>query len=127
MRILLSILFKALQKSIPKQDSKTPNSQVYLSESSSAFEVLASEEVTSQVITYQEEVVNQSQASQQGVGEDLAGCDILFLQKRFWIIKLMLLLKTLLKLRLMPIPQKQILTPCLALQPVVHHVGPDPF
>ncbi len=82
-----------------------------MSQSSSAFEVLASEKVTFQVITYQEEVVKQSQTSQQGVGEDLAGCDILFLQKRFWIIKLMLLLKTLLKLRLMPTPQKQILTP----------------
>ena len=88
--------------------------------------MLASEEVTSQVITYQEVVVKQSQASQQGVGEDFAGCDICSYRKVL-IIKLMLLLKTLLKLRLMPTPQKQILTPCLALQPVVHHVGPDPL
>ena len=47
-----------------------------------AFELLASEEVTSQAITYQEEVVKQSQASLQEMGEDLAGLDILFLQKR---------------------------------------------
>ena len=53
------------------QASKTLNSLVF-----SAIELLASEEVTSQVITYQEEVVKQSQASQQEVGEDLAGWDM---------------------------------------------------
>ena len=63
-------------KSILSQASKTPNSQVSSSQSSSAFELLASEEVTSQVITHQEEVVKQSQASQQEVGEDLALWDI---------------------------------------------------
>ena len=47
-------------KSIPGQASKTSNTQV-----SSVFKLLASEEVTSQVITYQELVVKQSQASQQ--------------------------------------------------------------
>merc|ERR1719318_885811 len=64
-------------KSIPSQVSKTSSSQVSSSQSSvsSAFELLASEEVTSQVINYQEEVVKQSQASQQEVGENLAGSD----------------------------------------------------
>merc|ERR1719470_669179 len=59
-------------KSIPSQARKTFNSQVSSSQSSvsSAFELLASEEVTSQVIIYQE-VVKQSQASQQEVAEDL--------------------------------------------------------
>ena len=66
-------------KSIPSQASKTPNSQVSSSQSSSAFELLASEEVTSQVITHQEQVDKQSHASQQEVGEDLA-------RKKFWII-----------------------------------------
>ena len=83
-------------KSILSQASKTPNSQVSSSQSSSAFELLASE-VTSQ----QEEVVKQSQASQQEVGEDLASWDILLLQKRFWIMKLMLL-KTSQKKKLIP-------------------------
>ena len=54
-------------KSIPGQASKTSNTQV-----SSVFKLLASEEVTSQVITYQQEVAKQSQASQQEVGEDSA-------------------------------------------------------
>jgi hypothetical protein len=64
-------------KSIPSQASKTSNSQVSSSQRSvsSAFELLASEEVTSQIILYQEEVVKQSQASQQEVVEDLAGGD----------------------------------------------------
>ena len=53
-------------KSIPSQASKISNSQV-----SSAFKLLAREEVT-----YQEEVVMQSQTSQQEVGEDLALWDI---------------------------------------------------
>ena len=66
-------------KSIPSQASKTPNSEGSSSQSSSAFELLASEEVTSQVITHQEEVDKQSHASQQEVGEDLA-------RKKFWII-----------------------------------------
>ena len=54
-------------KSIPSQASKTSYSQV-----SSAFKLLASEEVTSQVITYQQEVAKQSQASQQEVRENSA-------------------------------------------------------
>ena len=56
-------------KSIPSQASKTSNSQV-----SSVFKLLASEEVTSQVITCHGhgEVVKQSLASQQELGEDLA-------------------------------------------------------
>ena len=65
-------------KSIPSQASKTSNSQV-----SSAFKLLASEEVT-----YQEKVVKQSQTSQQEVGEDLAVWDIVpTRQKSFWIMK----------------------------------------
>ena len=64
-------------KSIPSQSSKAFNSQVSSSKSSvsSAFELLASKEITPQVILYQEEVVKQSKASQQEVVEDLAGRD----------------------------------------------------
>ena len=50
-------------KSIPSQASKTPNSQV-----SSAFKLLASDEITSQVITYQEEVVVKQSKSAGGGG-----------------------------------------------------------
>ena len=64
-------------KIIPSQACKTSNSQVSSSQSSvsSAFELLASEEVTSQVILYKEEVAKQSQASQQDMVEDLASGD----------------------------------------------------
>ena len=67
-------------KSIPSQASKTSNSQV-----SSAFKLLASEEVT-----YQEEVVKQSQTSQHEVGEDLAAVwDIVpTLQKSLVVVSL---------------------------------------
>ena len=56
-------------KTIHTQASKTSISQVPSSQSSvsSALELLTSEEVNSQVITYQEEVVKQSQACRQEV------------------------------------------------------------
>ena len=65
-------------QSIPGQASETSNTQI-----SSAFKLLASEEVTSQVITYQHDVVKQSQASQQEVGGDSAVWDIVPTEEDF--------------------------------------------
>ena len=69
LRVLLNILFKAAEEHSQAGQQDPQQSGLLVKE-------LASEEVTSHVITYQEEVVKQSQTSQQEVGEDLPVWDI---------------------------------------------------